>query len=98
MLFKKNKKLISILNTEMKRYRQLSYGQLIKKIGAVETHSFGSKKDKNFYQLEIMFIFDDPETRKNIRVIGNIDDGRWRAFMPISRSFIKAPDNTFIGE
>ena len=41
-------------------------------------------------------MWDDP-ARGNIRVMGSVDDGRWRAFMPLNRSFIKAPDGTFVG-
>jgi hypothetical protein len=31
-------------------------------------------------------------------VLGSIDDGGWRAFAPLTRSFIKSPDGTFVGE
>ena len=34
----------------------------------------------------------------NVRVIGSIDDGGWRAFVPLSDSFIKAADGRFVGE
>jgi hypothetical protein len=30
--------------------------------------------------------------------MGSIDDGGWRAFVPISRSFIKSADGSFVGE
>jgi hypothetical protein len=29
---------------------------------------------------------------------GSVDDGSWRAFAPLSRSFIKSPDGAFDGE
>jgi hypothetical protein len=31
-------------------------------------------------------------------VIVAIDDGRWRAFSPLSVDFIMAPDGSFVGE
>lgn len=40
----------------------------------------------------------DGEAGGNVRVIGTIDDGGVRAFVPMSDDFIKAPDGTFIGE
>ena len=49
------------------------------------------------YQLEAMAVWDD-RRRENLRVIGMIDDGGWRAFRPLTVDFIMAPDGTFIGE
>jgi hypothetical protein len=34
----------------------------------------------------------------DIRVIASIDDGGWRAFLPVTESFIIAPDGSFVGE
>jgi hypothetical protein len=49
------------------------------------------------YQLEITFHWDGPKGG-DIRVIGSIDDGGWRAFLPLTRSFIKSADGSFVGE
>jgi len=34
----------------------------------------------------------------NIRVLASIDEGGTRAFQPLARDFIKAPDGSFLGE
>ncbi len=49
------------------------------------------------YQIEIQAYWDD-KPNENIRVMGSIDDGGWRAFSPLSDDFIKSPNNEFIGE
>ncbi len=53
--------------------------------------------DAATYQLEIEVLWDGPRGG-NVRVIGSIDDGRWRAFVPITRSFVKSADGRFMGE
>ena len=49
------------------------------------------------YQTEVNVLWDD-RPGGNIRVIGSIDDGGLRAFAPLTDSFIKAPDGSFVGE
>ena len=40
----------------------------------------------------------DGKPDSNVRVFFSIDDGGWRAFVPVTDSFIIAPDGTFVGE
>ena len=42
--------------------------------------------------------FWDGKPDGDIRVIFSIDDGGWRAFVPVTDSFVIAPDETFLGE
>lgn len=49
------------------------------------------------YQIEIEAFWDDKQSG-NIRVMGSIDDGGLRAFVPLSEDFIKNPKDEFIGE
>ena len=49
------------------------------------------------YQGEIR-VFWDAEPDGAIRVMASIDDGGWRAFVPLTEDFILAPDGTFVGE
>ena len=49
------------------------------------------------YQIEVTAFWDSPKNR-NLRVLGAIDDGGWRAFKPLSTDFIMAPDGSFVGE
>jgi hypothetical protein len=50
------------------------------------------------YQVEIEAFWDDPKRSDNLRVLVAIDDGGWRAFAPLSSSFIIAPDGSFVGQ
>ena len=49
------------------------------------------------YQVEITGFWDDRKAG-NLRVIVTIDDGGWRAFMPLTTGFIVGPDGSFVGE
>lgn len=49
------------------------------------------------YQIEIQAVWDG-RRGGNVRVFGTIDDGGWRAFLPLATDFMMAPDGTSIGE
>jgi hypothetical protein len=50
-------------------------------------------------QVKVEGDWDDPgQQGGNLRILGLIDDGGWRAFAPLTDSFIVAPDGSFIGE
>lgn len=49
------------------------------------------------YQGEVQVFWDD-KPNGAIRVMASIDDGGWRAFVPLTADFILAPDGTFVGE
>jgi hypothetical protein len=49
------------------------------------------------YQVEVEGFWDDRSTR-HLRIMVAVDDGGWRAFAPLSRSFIITPDGTFVDE
>jgi hypothetical protein len=40
----------------------------------------------------------DDKSKKNVRVVGSIDDGGIRAFFPMSLDFLITPDETLVGE
>ena len=50
------------------------------------------------YKIEVEAVWDSGTKGGDLRVIGSIDDGGWRAFHPIGRDFIMAPDGKFVGE
>ena len=49
------------------------------------------------YQVETVAFWDRPPDR-DLRVAVSIDDGGWRAFMPLGVDFIIARDGSFVGE
>ncbi len=88
---------LHVLNDALDDFRSEPYLDLVKRIdeGPITTERQGA--DSAQYQLEFSFGWDGrPEG--NVRVIGSIDDGGLRAFLPVTRSFIKRPDETFVDE
>lgn len=49
------------------------------------------------YQVQVMHHWDS-EQGGAVRVIVAVDDGGFRAFVPLTADFIKAPDGHFVGE
>jgi len=86
----------SRLSQELSRYRQIPYAELSSLIDHSETFERAAPSGVT-YQIE-MQVFVDDISRQTLRVMGAIDDGGWRAFLPLSDSFILAPDGSFVGE
>ena len=84
-----------VLAHHLEQYRALPYAELVRRIGAVETAEVTGESEQ--YQLEVAFIWDGPEGGA-VRVLGAIDDGGWRAFVPVTADFSVGPDGRFIGE
>ena len=86
-----------IIQAELEPYRAKPYTELVQMINAepVTVEVVGSSGKG--YQIEILAFWDD-KPHGNIRVSGAIDDGGWRAFIPLTDGFIKSPSNEFIGE
>lgn len=85
---------ITLLNTKLDEYRNLSYDQLAARVGDEEfpevTGSSGT-----LYQIEIQIVWDDKKGGA-VRVLGSIDDGGWRAFLPLCDSLLVTPDGKFL--
>jgi hypothetical protein len=86
----------SLLSQELSRYRELPYAELFSLIDDIEAFERAAPSGVT-YQIE-MQVFVDDESRRTLRVMGSIDDGGWRAFSPLSDSFILSPDGSFVGE
>ncbi len=85
-----------IINNEIKDLRKKPYNDLAKIIDSGITKEVKGKSRK-LYQLEIQAFWDDKKG-ENLRVSIAIDDGGWRAFIPITNDFIISPNGEFIGE
>ena len=90
------KEATSILVKQIEYCRELDYKELISLIENIETFQVIGETGTQ-YQIEIQAFWDD-QPNGNIRVLGSIDDGGIRSFVPLSADFIVAPDGTFIGE
>lgn len=86
-----------IITVELAKYRNWSYDQLRALVDAPKRSFEVVGASGTRYHVDIDAHWDaTPEGA--VRVLGCIDDGGWRAYLPMSDSFIKAPDGSFVGE
>ncbi len=78
-------------------YREKPYEALRRMIGGETVTGELKGPSGTRYQFEIDTFWDD-RPDGNIRVLGAIDDGGWRAYLPLCSDFIKAPDDSFVAE
>jgi hypothetical protein len=93
----KNEEAFALLDLELAKFRDESYAVLVTHMSGDSVDYERTAPSGTKYQVEIQFFWDN-RTGGNVRVRGAIDDGGWRAFMPLIRDFIKAPDGSFVGE
>lgn len=91
-----NEEARAVLREHLKTYRQRAYADLLCLQDEQDCMEVTAPSGVS-YQLEFLAVYDDRE-RSNLRVMGSIDDGGIRAFVPLTESFIMAPDGTFVGE
>ena len=88
----------TLLAHEYETWRKQSYQQLVSLMGRdCCEHTDVAGPSGTMYQLEVNILWDG-EAGRDVRVIISIDDGGWRAFVPLTDSFIMAPDGSFVGE
>jgi hypothetical protein len=87
----------SILSAGVERLRQAGYEELVSRLLDKQETFERAAPDGTCYQVELQGFWDD-ETSRNLRVFVNVDDGGWRAFMPLSDGFIRAPDGSSVDE
>ncbi len=85
-----------ILAKKLGAYRKRSYEELLYLLDTQDTEEFKASSG-TVYQLEFQAVWDDKKGG-NLRVMGAIDDGGFRAFVPLTDDFIMAPDGSFVGE
>jgi hypothetical protein len=87
-----------ILQNRLEEFKKLSYAELKRLVEdrMLETLEINGASGAE-YQLEIEARWDD-KPGGSIRMMMAIDDGGVRAFVPLTADFIKAPDESFVGE
>jgi hypothetical protein len=86
----------AVIQAQLAAYREKTYDELAALVGAGPFRA-DIARGGVVYQVEIDVVWDgDPNG--DVRVLGSIDDGGWRAFVPLCDGFIKAPDGSFVGE
>jgi hypothetical protein len=86
----------SLLRERLAEYRRLPYPDLAARVGTDEQGEVVGPSGVR-YQTEIEIVWDS-RPGGAVLVLGSIDDGGWRAFLPLCDSFAVAPDGTFLGE
>ena len=85
-----------VLQGQLRPWRERPWAQLREEVS--QSHRFEvTGESGTWYQGEIQVFWDDKPDGA-IRVMASIDDGGWRALVPLTDDFIVAPDGTFIGE
>ena len=87
----------ALLAVELGRFRAMAYGELVSLIGAVQVVQVAGPSSTR-YTVEVDVFWDD-RPGGNLRVIGGIDDGGFRAALtPLGDDFILTPEGKFLGE
>ena len=92
-----NESAIRLLEEELRGFRDEPYIELVRRIGTGSIDYERTGPGDVRYQVEVQFFWDN-QVGGNVRVVGSIDSGGWRAFLPLTRSFIKSADGFFVGE
>ncbi len=88
---------LQVLEGELAGYRDQPYAELARRVQSGPVVRECQGRSGASYQMEVECDWDD-RPGGNIRVMASIDDGGWRAFVPLTRSFIKSADGSFVGE
>jgi hypothetical protein len=91
-----NEEGMSVLAREMEHYRAMPYAALIRLLDETK-HIDTTGPSGTDYQVDLSVMWDD-KSKGDLRIIGAVDDGGWRAFVPLTDSFIMRPDGTFVDE
>ena len=84
----------SLLANELHALAGRSFSELVALIGHDEVKVVIGGSGVN-YPIEFNVVWDS-KPRKNLRIIGSIDDGGWRVFLPLTDSLITKPDGKLV--
>jgi hypothetical protein len=73
---------LKLLEAQLDGYRSLSYGEAAAKIGSEEVVEVIGPSGAT-YQIEVQLVWDG-KPDGDVRVLGAVDDGGWRAFAPLT--------------
>lgn len=81
---------LTLLSTKLDEYRRLGYDGLAARVGEEEFPEVVGASGTQ-YQMEIQIVWDN-KPGGDVRVLGSIDDGGWRAFLPLCDSLLVTPE------
>jgi hypothetical protein len=85
-----------LLRSHLDPWRTCSFGELSQRIN--KTFRFETAGPSGTHYQGSIQVFWDDRPNGDIRVVGSIDDGRWRAFVPLTGSFTIARAGSLVGE
>ena len=89
----------AVLSAELNRFRALPRRVLLDRVLDDQELIEVVGPSGTRYLVEVDAFWDDQQRPgDNLRVIGAISDSGWRTFVPVTDSFIVAPDGSFVGE
>jgi hypothetical protein len=80
-----------LLQDELGFYQNKTYAELVSLINEEFVYERQGPSGIQ-YQIEILIMWDLTPNRA-ILILGSIDDGGWRAFMPLTESIVRYPDD-----
>ena len=87
----------AMLAEHLDRYRTRGYAELAAIVSRPPEVAEVVGASGARYQIEVLCVWDDtPDS--TVRVLGAVDDGGWRAFLPLTDGFLMRPDGTFADE
>lgn len=86
----------TLLRRHLEDWRRRSCSELTRIVGRAESCTC-SGASGTVYQLAVEAFWDDVPGG-NVRILGSIDDGGWRAIRPLCDGFIVAPGGEFVDE
>ena len=86
----------ALLRHEHERYHARSHRELRSLVAEPQALELVGPSGTRF-RIEILAVWDH-QAGGDLRVIGSIDDGGWRAFVPLSDDFIMRPDGTLVAD
>jgi hypothetical protein len=85
-----------LLRAVLAEYQARPYRELVRCIGQPDVRTVRGA-DGREYQVEVEAVWDD-QPGGVIRVVGAIDDGSFRAFLPLSEELLASPEGKFISD
>ena len=87
----------AVLEAHLESYRSAPYRDLVALIARGPDTAEIRGASGAWYQIETLAVW-DTSAGGDIHIIGSIDDGGWRAFVPVTDGFVMRPDGSFAGD
>jgi hypothetical protein len=76
------KEALQLLEAKLDEYRRLSYAEATAKVGSEDVVEVNGPSGAT-YRIEVQLVW-DRKPHGDVRVLGAVDDGGWRAFVPLT--------------